>query len=149
MVANPGCYPTSVQLPLVPLLEQGLISHEDIIIDAKSGGWRRACQGAGKAAADDRLLFLRAWLSNGARSRRHATRWALSPPPSQPAGISGAGRSAKQNLLYAEVGLDGWGWGLELCRREVGGGRGMRWGQPLLARTSLLSAQGWPRCDTQ
>lgn len=37
IVANPGCYPTSVQLPLVPLLAAGLISHEDIIIDAKSG----------------------------------------------------------------------------------------------------------------
>ena len=37
LVANPGCYPTSVQLPLVPLLEKGLISHEDIVIDAKSG----------------------------------------------------------------------------------------------------------------
>lgn len=39
MVANPGCYPTSVQLPLVPLLEAGLILADDIIIDAKSGGW--------------------------------------------------------------------------------------------------------------
>ncbi|KAK3275845.1 hypothetical protein CYMTET_16044, partial [Cymbomonas tetramitiformis] len=37
LVANPGCYPTSIQLPLVPLLEGGLISPEDIIIDAKSG----------------------------------------------------------------------------------------------------------------
>lgn len=39
MVANPGCYPTSVQLPLVPLLEAGLILADDIIIDAKSGAW--------------------------------------------------------------------------------------------------------------
>ena len=38
LVANPGCYPTSVQLPLVPLLQAGLILPEDIIIDAKSGG---------------------------------------------------------------------------------------------------------------
>jgi hypothetical protein len=37
VVANPGCYPTSVQLPLVPLIEAGLILTEDIIIDAKSG----------------------------------------------------------------------------------------------------------------
>lgn len=43
IVANPGCYPTSVQLPLVPLLEAGLISHEDIIIDAKSGGCSGCC----------------------------------------------------------------------------------------------------------
>jgi N-acetyl-gamma-glutamyl-phosphate reductase len=37
LVANPGCYPTSAQLPLMPLLEAGLISADDIIIDAKSG----------------------------------------------------------------------------------------------------------------
>ena len=37
LVANPGCYPTSVQLPLAPLLEAKLISKDDIIIDAKSG----------------------------------------------------------------------------------------------------------------
>ena len=54
LVANPGCYPTAVQLPLVPLLEQGLISTDGIIIDAKSG-------------------------------------------------VSGAGRSAKLNLLYTEI----------------------------------------------
>jgi N-acetyl-gamma-glutamyl-phosphate reductase len=37
LVANPGCYPTSVQLPLCPLLSAGLIEKEDIIVDAKSG----------------------------------------------------------------------------------------------------------------
>lgn len=37
LVANPGCYPTSVQLPLVPLMEAGLILKDDIVIDAKSG----------------------------------------------------------------------------------------------------------------
>ncbi|CAF1766384.1 unnamed protein product [Brassica napus] len=37
LVANPGCYPTSVQLPLVPLLKANLIKHDNIIIDAKSG----------------------------------------------------------------------------------------------------------------
>lgn len=37
LVANPGCYPTSVQLPLAPLLSAGLVEKEDIIIDAKSG----------------------------------------------------------------------------------------------------------------
>jgi hypothetical protein len=45
LVANPGCYPTTVQIPLVPLLEKGLISKDDIIIDAKSGKciFGRAC----------------------------------------------------------------------------------------------------------
>ncbi len=37
LIANPGCYPTSAALPLAPLMKQGLIEHEGIIIDAKSG----------------------------------------------------------------------------------------------------------------
>ncbi|PXF41109.1 putative N-acetyl-gamma-glutamyl-phosphate reductase, chloroplastic [Gracilariopsis chorda] len=37
LVANPGCYPTSAQLPLIPLLREKLILPQDIIIDAKSG----------------------------------------------------------------------------------------------------------------
>ena len=37
LVAVPGCYPTSVQLPLVPLLRKGLIRPESIVVDAKSG----------------------------------------------------------------------------------------------------------------
>lgn len=44
LVANPGCYPTSIQLPLVPLLKEGLVLSEDIIIDSKSG-----VSGAGRA----------------------------------------------------------------------------------------------------
>lgn len=37
LVANPGCYPTSVLIPLYPLIKEGLISSQHIIIDAKSG----------------------------------------------------------------------------------------------------------------
>lgn len=37
LVANPGCYPTASQLPLMPLLRAKLIEATDIIIDAKSG----------------------------------------------------------------------------------------------------------------
>ena len=37
LVANPGCYPTSVLLPLIPLLKAGIISFQDIIVDSKSG----------------------------------------------------------------------------------------------------------------
>ncbi|EEE51199.1 hypothetical protein OsJ_32012 [Oryza sativa Japonica Group] len=37
LVANPGCYPTSIQLPLVPLIKAKLIKLSNIIIDAKSG----------------------------------------------------------------------------------------------------------------
>ncbi len=37
LIANPGCYPTSVILPLAPLLKEGLIEPEEIIVDSKSG----------------------------------------------------------------------------------------------------------------
>ena len=51
LIANPGCYATSVLLPLVPLLRDKLIEAEDILVDAKSGA-----TGAGRALRDD-LLF--------------------------------------------------------------------------------------------
>ncbi|XP_010416545.1 PREDICTED: probable N-acetyl-gamma-glutamyl-phosphate reductase, chloroplastic [Camelina sativa] len=50
LVANPGCYPTSIQLPLVPLMKANLIKHENIIIDAKSG-----VSGAGRGAKEANL----------------------------------------------------------------------------------------------
>ncbi|MGB9713149.1 MAG: N-acetyl-gamma-glutamyl-phosphate reductase [Dissulfurimicrobium sp.] len=37
LVANPGCYPTSALLPLIPLLRAGLVDPKDIVIDSKSG----------------------------------------------------------------------------------------------------------------
>lgn len=37
LVANPGCYPTAVQLGFLPLLEQGLVDPTRLIADAKSG----------------------------------------------------------------------------------------------------------------
>ena len=51
LVANPGCYPTAAQLPLAPLLAEGLIEPEDIIIDAKSG-----VSGAGREARQGSLF---------------------------------------------------------------------------------------------
>ncbi|CAN6460033.1 unnamed protein product [Victoria cruziana] len=50
LVANPGCYPTSIQLPLVPLLKARLIEVRNIIIDAKSG-----VSGAGRGAKEANL----------------------------------------------------------------------------------------------
>lgn len=84
VVANPGCYPTSVQLPLVPLLEAGLILPDDIIIDAKSG-------------------------------------------------ISGAGRSAKVNLLYAEAteGINAYGVGRHRHMPEIEQGLSDAAGEPV------------------
>ena len=43
VIANPGCYPTSVQIPLIPLIKKKLIKTNDITIDSKSG-----YSGAGK-----------------------------------------------------------------------------------------------------
>ncbi len=37
VVANPGCYPTSVQLGFLPLIEQGLVDDARLIADVKSG----------------------------------------------------------------------------------------------------------------
>ena len=37
IISCPGCYPTSVLLPLIPLLKKKLINHKNIIIDSKSG----------------------------------------------------------------------------------------------------------------
>ena len=51
LVANPGCYPTSAQLPLVPLVRAGAIDVDDIIIDAKSG-----VTGAGREAKQTSLF---------------------------------------------------------------------------------------------
>ena len=47
LVANPGCYPTCVSLPLVPLLQQGCLkSGAPLIADCKSG-----VSGAGRKAS--------------------------------------------------------------------------------------------------
>ena len=37
VIANPGCYPTAVQLGFYPLIKHGLIDIDDLIADVKSG----------------------------------------------------------------------------------------------------------------
>lgn len=37
LVANPGCYPTSIIIALAPLLKNNLVKKDEILIDAKSG----------------------------------------------------------------------------------------------------------------
>ena len=37
LVANPGCFPTGAILPLAPLLKQGILETEGIVVDSKSG----------------------------------------------------------------------------------------------------------------
>ena len=50
LVANPGCYPTSILLGLAPLLKHGLVDPADIIADSASG-----VSGAGRSAKVDSL----------------------------------------------------------------------------------------------
>ncbi|WP_339045709.1 N-acetyl-gamma-glutamyl-phosphate reductase [Candidatus Mesenet endosymbiont of Agriotes lineatus] len=51
LVACPGCYATSVLLPLLPLLKLGIVKEESIIIDAKSG-----VSGAGRSLSNENLF---------------------------------------------------------------------------------------------
>lgn len=51
LVASPGCYPTSILLPLIPLLKAGLIEAADIIADSLSG-----VSGAGRKPEPDYLF---------------------------------------------------------------------------------------------
>lgn len=50
LVANPGCYPTSIILGLMPLIKKGLIDLQSIIADSASG-----VTGAGRSAKVDSL----------------------------------------------------------------------------------------------
>ncbi|HEB66942.1 MAG TPA: N-acetyl-gamma-glutamyl-phosphate reductase [Gammaproteobacteria bacterium] len=51
VIANPGCYPTAVQLAFLPLLEEELIRPEGLVADCKSG-----VSGAGRKANVNTLL---------------------------------------------------------------------------------------------
>lgn len=51
LVANPGCYPTTVILGLTPLLKKGLIDNKSIIVDSKSG-----VSGAGRSVVLSNLF---------------------------------------------------------------------------------------------
>lgn len=51
LVANPGCYPTCSFLSVYPLVKEGLIDPNTLIIDAKSG-----TSGAGRGAKVDNLF---------------------------------------------------------------------------------------------
>ena len=51
LVANPGCYTTCAELPLIPLLREKAIDPDEIVVDAKSG-----MTGAGRAAKEEMLF---------------------------------------------------------------------------------------------
>ena len=46
LIGNPGCYPTSVLLPLIPLVKEGLLELNTLIVDSKSG-----VSGAGRSVS--------------------------------------------------------------------------------------------------
>jgi N-acetyl-gamma-glutamyl-phosphate reductase len=68
IVANPGCYPTAVQLGLLPLVKSGLVDLGHLIADAKSG-----VSGAGRKA-EVNILFSEAsdnFAAYGVAGHRH------------------------------------------------------------------------------
>ena len=69
LVANPGCYTTTAELALVPLLAHELIETDPIVIDAKSG-----VSGAGRAAKEAMLYteVTDGFSAYGVGTHRHA-----------------------------------------------------------------------------
>lgn len=68
VIANPGCYPTSILLAAVPFLRSGLVNFDDIVADGKSG-----VSGSGRGA---NVAMLGAEMSEsfkayGAQGHRH------------------------------------------------------------------------------
>jgi N-acetyl-gamma-glutamyl-phosphate reductase len=51
LVANPGCYTTCAELPLIPLIRARAVDVDEIVVDAKSG-----MTGAGRAAKENMLF---------------------------------------------------------------------------------------------
>jgi N-acetyl-gamma-glutamyl-phosphate reductase len=51
LVANPGCYTSCAELPLIPLIRAKAIDPDELVIDAKSG-----MTGAGRAAKEEMLF---------------------------------------------------------------------------------------------
>lgn len=68
LVANPGCYPTAVQLGFLPLLENGLVETDNLIADCKSG-----VSGAGRGASVATLFseVSESFKAYGVKGHRH------------------------------------------------------------------------------
>lgn len=87
LIANPGCYPTAVQLGFLPLVEAGLVELGHLIADVKSG-----VSGAGRKA-EIPALFSEAsdnFKAYGVPGHRHLPeiRQGLSRIASQPVGLT-------------------------------------------------------------
>ena len=87
LLANPGCYPTAVQLGFLPLLEAGVVDPSGLIADAKSG-----VSGAGRKA-ETPILFAEAgdnFKAYGVAGHRHLPeiRQGLTVVSGQPVGLT-------------------------------------------------------------
>lgn len=87
LVANPGCYPTAVQLGLLPLVEAGVVSLDGLVADTKSG-----VSGAGRKA-ETHILFAEAadnFKAYGVAGHRHLPeiRQGLRRAAGQPVGLT-------------------------------------------------------------
>lgn len=87
LVANPGCYPTAVQLGFMPLIEAGVVDPVHLVADAKSG-----VSGAGRKA-ETHILFSEAsdnFKAYGVAGHRHLPeiRQGLARMAGQPVGLT-------------------------------------------------------------
>ncbi|MDO9601379.1 MAG: N-acetyl-gamma-glutamyl-phosphate reductase [Rhodocyclaceae bacterium] len=87
LVANPGCYPTAVQLGFLPLIEAGCVAPDQLIADAKSG-----VSGAGRKA-ETHILYAEAadnFKAYGVAGHRHLPeiRQGLSAITGAPVGLT-------------------------------------------------------------
>lgn len=91
LVANPGCYPTSVQLGFMPLLEAGIVDVQHLIADVKSG-----VSGAGRKAEVSSLF---------AEAGDNFKAYAVSGHRHQPEISQGLYNMLQPNLSQHKVGL--------------------------------------------
>lgn len=87
LIANPGCYPTAVQLGFLPLIEAGIVDADHLVADAKSG-----VSGAGRKA-EVHTLFAEAsdnFKAYGVPGHRHLPeiRQGLSNAAAKPVGLT-------------------------------------------------------------
>jgi len=66
IVASPGCYPTSILIPLVPLLRDGVVTREHIVVNSFSG-----VSGAGRKLDEGYLFVERAESAKAYGLTRH------------------------------------------------------------------------------
>jgi N-acetyl-gamma-glutamyl-phosphate reductase len=82
LIACPGCYPTSILVPLAPLLKGGLVNADGIVINSNSG-----VSGAGKKATADYSYCERSESASAYGAPRHRHLSEIEEQLSQHAGV--------------------------------------------------------------